>query len=162
MERDATAETSGKSAGKLREDAGSLQTSELNADLRAAVGRIYSRMRSERAPGEIGEAGTFVLTLLRKYGPLTLTALSDRARVTPGSMSQTVNRLTADGLATREPDPDDKRRVLFVITEAGAAIADASRRHRENWLSAHLDALTPAQRRTLAEAARILRAIADS
>jgi predicted ArsR family transcriptional regulator len=52
----------------------------------------------------------FVLTLLRKHGPLTLPDLSDRARVTPGSMSQTVNRLTADGHVTRSRDPHDRRR----------------------------------------------------
>lgn len=139
-----------------------VETSELNADIRAAVARIYSRFRSERVPGEVADAAMFVLTLLRKHGPLTLTQLSDRARVTPGSMSQTVNRLTAEGYATRRNDPGDGRRVLFVITDAGATIADASRRHRESWLSSQLDALTPAQRRTLAEASQILRAIADS
>ncbi len=136
--------------------------SELNADLRAAVARIYSRFRSERVPGEVTDAALFVLTLLRKHGPLTLTELSDRARVTPGSMSQTVNRLTADGHADRRRDPADGRRVLFVITEPGAEIADAARRHRESWLNAKLEALTPDQRRVLAEASRILRDIADS
>ncbi|MFF3855709.1 MarR family winged helix-turn-helix transcriptional regulator [Micromonospora sp. NPDC002575] len=160
MERDATeAATPG---GEPLPEPMPVPTPELNADLRAAVARLYSRFRSERAPGEIAEAAVFVLTLLRKHGPLTLTELSERARVTPGSMSQTVNRLTAEGYAVRRRDSSDGRRVLFVITDSGTAIADASRQHRESWLSARLDALTPAQRRVLAEASQILRDIADS
>jgi DNA-binding MarR family transcriptional regulator len=160
MGRDAT---DAAAAGHESPDVtGVAPTSELNADIRTAVARLYSRFRSERLPGEIADAALFVLTLLRKHGPLTLTELSDRARVTPASMSQTVNKLTADGYAVRRRDADDGRRVLFFITDPGVVIADASRRHRENWLNARLEALTPAQRRTLAEASQILRDIADS
>ncbi|GHF86706.1 DNA-binding MarR family transcriptional regulator [Amycolatopsis bartoniae] len=135
---------------------------ELGAELRSAVARIYSRFRSERSPGEVAEAALMVLTWLRKHGPLSLGELSERARVTPGSMSQTVNRLADDGHVVRERDPDDRRRVLFVLTPSGRVVAENSLRHRENWLNGQLEALTPQQRRTLAEAARLLRQIADS
>ncbi|GAA5170634.1 MULTISPECIES: MarR family winged helix-turn-helix transcriptional regulator [Amycolatopsis] len=135
---------------------------ELGAELRTAVARVYSRFRSERADGEVAEAALLVLHQLRKHGPLSLGELSDRARVTPGSMSQTVNRLEADGQVVRERDSADRRRVLFVLTAGGREIAEKSLRHRENWLSSQLGALTADQRRTLAEAARLLQAIADS
>jgi DNA-binding MarR family transcriptional regulator len=137
-------------------------TEELSADLRSAIARAYSRFRSERAEGQVPDAALFVLTRLSKSGPLALTELSNLARVTPGSMSQTVNRLAADGYLVRERDSGDGRRVLFTITPAGHAIAEASRHRRESWLNRQLDNLTTGQRRTLADAAQILRKIADS
>ncbi|MTD59396.1 MarR family winged helix-turn-helix transcriptional regulator [Amycolatopsis pithecellobii] len=135
---------------------------ELGAQLRTAVARVYSRFRSERAEGEVAEAAMLVLVQLRKHGPLSLGELSERARVTPGSMSQTVNRLVAAGHLVRERDAADRRRVLFVLTREGTQMADQSRRHRETWLNDRLAALTPDQRRILADAAPILQQIADS
>ncbi|WP_203842752.1 MarR family winged helix-turn-helix transcriptional regulator [Winogradskya humida] len=135
---------------------------ELGADLQAAVARIYSRFRSERSDGELGDAAVGVLIALAKSGALTLTELSERARVTTGSMSQTVNRLVAGGYVERDRDPADGRRMLIGATPAGAEIAAAARAHRRSWLDARLAELTPAERATLAEASALIRRIADS
>ena len=67
----------------------------VSTEVRVAVSRVYRRFRSERARGELGDAAIGVLTQLRKKGPQTLKSLSDLTHVTPGSMSQTVNRLTS-------------------------------------------------------------------
>jgi DNA-binding MarR family transcriptional regulator len=134
----------------------------LGADLRSAIARIYSRFRSERAAGEIGDAALGTLSTLQKRGPMTLTELSERAHVTAGSMSQTVNRLDALGYAVRSRDPGDGRRVLFTATEEGAAVARAARARRESWFDAQLAALTPEERTLLAHASRIISTIADS
>ena len=134
----------------------------LSADVRAAVGRVYSRFRSERTPGELGDAAVGVLHRLRKYGPQSLTALSDHARVTPGSMSQTVNRLTADGYAVRAADPADRRRVLFQPTAKGIAVSTASLAGSVSWLNAQVERLTDAERDLLGRAVTVLQKIADS
>jgi DNA-binding MarR family transcriptional regulator len=139
-----------------------MSTEQLGEQVRDAVRRLYSRLRSVRSDGELGENAVAVLVQLDKLGPMSLGALSDAARVTAASMSQTVNRLTQGGYAVRERDPEDGRRVLFVPTEAGLAVAAESRRRRRGWLSARLDELTPAERDTLARAAAILQRIADS
>lgn len=135
---------------------------ELSAQVRTAVARLYSRFRSERADGEVGDAALSVLIQLLKAGPLSLGELSERAHVTPGSMSQTVNRLTAGGLAVRGRDPQDGRRVLFSLTDEGAQLATQVRAQRIGWLNTRLAALPESDRAVLARAAEVLQAIADS
>lgn len=139
-----------------------LATERLGEEVRAAVRRLYSRLRSVRSDGELGESAVAVLVQLDKLGPMSLGELSEAARVTAGSMSQTVNRLTQGGFAVREKDPHDGRRVLFVPTADGRAVAAETRSRRRRWLNARLDELDAADRAALARAATILQRIADS
>src|SRR6202012_3588089 len=126
---------------------------ELGGQLRAAVGRLYRRFRSERPEGSLGDAALEVLTGLHKYGPQTLTGLSDLGRVSPASMSQTVNRLPSSGYAVRSRDPGDGRKVLFSATAAGHELADATRAQRNAWLDRQLHTLSAEDRAVLARAA---------
>lgn len=135
---------------------------ELRLEVSTAVARLYRRFRSERIDGDLGDAAMTILTLLYKQGPQTLKALSDHERVTPASMSQTVNRLTSAGYAVRESDPEDGRRVLFRTTPAGAGLVAEDRARRHAWFEAQLRALGEDDRTVLARAAVILRRIADS
>src|SRR5215470_18501576 len=89
------------------------EAADLGGQLRSAVGRLYRRFRAERTEGSLGDAALGVLTRLHKHGPQTLTELSEHDRVSPASMSQTVNRLTSAGYAVRSRDSDDRRKVLF-------------------------------------------------
>jgi DNA-binding MarR family transcriptional regulator len=135
---------------------------DLGAQLRAAVGRLYRRFRSERPEGGLGDAALAVLTRLYKHGPQTLTELSDQDRVSPASMSQTVNRLTSAGYARRTRDPDDRRKVRFNTTPEGDELANAAQARRNAWLDRRLEALSPEDRAVIAKAATLLSGIADS
>jgi DNA-binding MarR family transcriptional regulator len=135
---------------------------DLSQELRTGVGRLHRRFRSLRADSELGDAAVDVLLVLRKHGPLSLKALSDHHRVKPPTMSQIVNRLAADAYLERRPDPDDGRRVLLALTPAGDALAQRIRRPGLVWFDAQLAELSPDERTTLAEAARILQRLADS
>ena len=134
---------------------------ELDEQLTAAVARVYRRMRSQRTPGQLGEGAMAVLAHLYRFGPKSLGALSDTERVTPASMSQTVNRLVELDYARRTPDPSDGRRVLFELTESGAELAQEARRRRHAWLRERLAGRTEAERALLGEAARVLLELAD-
>jgi DNA-binding MarR family transcriptional regulator len=57
-------------------------------------------------------------------GPLTPTDLSGRLHVTSASVTGLVDRLEAGGLVSRSPYPNDRRRVLVAITDAGTAAID--------------------------------------
>jgi DNA-binding MarR family transcriptional regulator len=133
---------------------------ELGVELRVAVVAVYSRFRSERAEGELGDAALAVLVALDKVGAMTLTELSERAHVTAGSMSQTVKRLADGGYLARRKDPGDGRRVLLEATESGRRIGAAARAHRESWLNDRLAELTEEDRATLARAAALMRRVA--
>lgn len=135
---------------------------ELLFAVKHAVSRMYSRMRSERVEGDLGEVALSVLARVEKYGPHTLTALSQYYRVTPASMSQAVNRLTGAGLAERVPDPDDGRRVLISATAEGIRVSREARSRRNTWLQQCLDDLTDDERTTLSRATALLTEMADS
>lgn len=144
------------------DDVQAAPTDDLGADLRRAVARLYSRFRSERADGEVGDAALLVLVVLSKQGRTTLSDLARIAKVTVGSMSQTVQRLQELEYVTKTRGTSDRRTVLFQLTSQGAEAADRSRRHRRNWLNARLAALTPAERGEIARATTLLLRIADS
>jgi len=138
------------------------EEADLGGQLRLAVGRVYRRFRSERPEGGLGDAALAVLTHLHKHGPQTLTELSEHDRVSPASMSQTVNRLTSAGYAARNRDPDDGRKVLFSATAEGDELASAARSQRNTWLDEQLGALSAEDRAVIARAAALLSSIADS
>src|SRR6204780_834822 len=118
-----------------------VEVADLGSQVRSAAGRLYRRFRSERPEGSLGDAALAVLPRLHKHGPQTLTELSEHDRVSPASMSQTVNRLTSAGYAVRTRDPDDRRKVLFSTTAEGDELASATRAQRNAWLDQRLKAL---------------------
>jgi DNA-binding MarR family transcriptional regulator len=141
---------------------GQSASADLGDQVRAAVGRLYRRFRSERPEGSLGDAALAVLTYLHKHGSQSLTELSEHDRVSPASMSQVVNRLTSAGYAVRTRDPDDRRKVLFSTTAEGDEIASAARAQRNAWLDERLRALPAEDRAVIARAMALLHGIADS
>ena len=153
----------GKNAtGEQPAGAEGAQGADLGSQLRSAVGRLYRRFRSERTEGSLGDAALAVLTRLHKHGPQTLTELSEHDRVSPASMSQTVNRLTSAGYAVRTRDPGDRRKVLFSATAEGDELASTARAQRNAWLDQRLQALSGEDRAVIARATALLSSIADS
>ena len=65
-------------------------------------------------------------------GSLPLGQLADRLACVKSNVTQLVDRLEAEGLVTRSPDPDDKRSRLAMITDAGRRIyQDGARIQRQ-------------------------------
>jgi DNA-binding MarR family transcriptional regulator len=145
-----------------REQAAGAEGADLGSQLRSAIGLLYRRFRSERPEGGLGDTALAVLSRLHKHGPQTLTELSEHDRVSPASMSQTVNRLTSTGYAVRTRDPDDRRKVLFSTTAEGNELASAARAQRNAWLDQRLRAFSAEDRAVIARATALLSSIADS
>ncbi|MBL7502552.1 MarR family transcriptional regulator [Frankia sp. CNm7] len=57
------------------------------------------------------------LGILRREGPMSATRLAARTGLTPGAVTGLVDRLEAAGLARRERDGDDRRRLTIVATD---------------------------------------------
>ena len=63
---------------------------------------------------------------------LPLGQLAERLSCVKSNVTQLVDRLEVDGLVTRDPDPNDKRSRLAVITDAGRkACTEGARVQRE-------------------------------
>ncbi|AAT88307.1 transcriptional regulator, MarR family [Leifsonia xyli subsp. xyli str. CTCB07] len=94
-----------------------------------------------------------------REGSGTIGRLSERVK--PPSMNRTVNHLERAGYVERTADADDGRKAVVIPTVDGRRLVDETRR-RDAWLHQRLNALSAGQRATLAEAAAILRELADS
>ncbi|MFF9564125.1 MarR family winged helix-turn-helix transcriptional regulator [Leifsonia sp. NPDC014704] len=139
-----------------------LSTHDLSGALRIAVARLARRLRSEKEDHELSDSQTAALAYLVREGAATIGALSDFERVKPPSMNRTVNRLEQAGYVARTADESDGRRVVVVPTERGIGLVAETRKRRDAWLHQRLRTLTAEQRATLAEAAEIMRELADS
>ncbi|GAB3586719.1 MarR family transcriptional regulator [Leifsonia lichenia] len=139
-----------------------LSTHDLSTAVRIAVARLSRRLRAEKADDELSDTQTSALAFLVREGSGTIGQLSEHERVKPPSMNRTINCLEEAGYVRRTPDADDGRKVVVVPTEEGRALIAETRRRRDAWLHKRLRELTPGQRATLADAAAILRELADS
>ena len=66
-----------------------------------------------------------LLAALDEHGPASQADLGRRTGIDRSDVVATLNDLVADGLASRQPDPDDRRRNIVTITAHGT---DALRR----------------------------------
>src|SRR5215217_7620185 len=89
--------------------------------------RRVSRVDDESG---IGPARLSALSVLVYGGPLTLGELADAERVTAPTMTRIVDGLERDGLARREPHPEDGRSVRVVLTERGREVFARARQRR--------------------------------
>jgi DNA-binding MarR family transcriptional regulator len=82
--------------------------------------------------------GVFAAHGLRGYEYEVMAALRESARtptelsrallVSPGAMTERIDRLVDQGWAERHPFPEDGRRVSIALTERGAVLVDRTRR----------------------------------
>lgn len=123
-------------------------------DLRIACMRVSRRVRFE-STSDVAPHQFSVLVRLLDH-PSTLRDLAAFERVSPPSMSRTVNGLVELGLVTKAEDPDDGRAVALSLTVAGRRVVDSARAQRDAWMAARLEDRTPEDRECLTRATRIL------
>src|SRR5262249_27909045 len=87
-------------------------------------------------PHGLTGADFVVLAALRRSGApyrLTPTALSRSMMVSSGGTTKRLDRLEAQGLIRRDPDPDDRRGTLVTLTDTGlATIETVETEHAQN------------------------------
>ena len=67
-----------------------------------------------------------ILDHLDEVDPISMTDLAGHMGVTVATMSLSIDRLERKGYVRRDRDPDDGRRVLLRITEAGLRVREAT------------------------------------
>ncbi len=135
--------------------------SETDDELRMLVQRVARRIRNNRADGTMSDTKLGVLFRL-EVSPAAPGQLAERERVTPPSMNRTLNGLEEAGLIARSPDPDDARKVVVTLTDAGLALIRETRRLRASWFTARLAELTPEERAALEAVIPVLRHLSES
>ena len=114
---------------------------------------LTTRHITDQAPLSLTAALT--LSRLNKEGPIRLTTLAAAEGIAQPSMTQLIQRLERQGLATRINDPEDGRVALVNITNAGRALLDDRRRDRRDRLAELLKAVSPEDEAALTLAAHV-------
>ncbi|MGX9888157.1 MarR family winged helix-turn-helix transcriptional regulator [Streptomyces sp. NPDC002276] len=126
-------------------------------DLRVVFSRLRRRIREVATDEDLTPSQESALTLVGKHGAATASALASAEGVRPQSMAATLTALDRHGLIRRGPDPEDGRRQLVTLTEAGRARVEDNRQVREEWLTrAFEDRYTERERRTIIDALTLL------
>lgn len=124
-----------------------------------AVARRLREMSQETLePWDMTPSHLRALRVLKRYGTMRLSALSDHLRIAPRSATEVVDALESRGLVQRRPDPADRRATLVEVTGRGARTLEAIRAARGTEAERVFGRLSPADR---ADLARILRALQD-
>lgn len=93
-----------------------------------------------------------VLGTLYAAGPpyrLNPSRILDFVVLTPGAMTNRIDRLEADNLVRREPDPDDRRAVVVRLTPKGRKLVTEALSARADAAQAAIGTLTRPDMRTL-------------
>ena len=129
--------------------------------LRTVVTRLARRMRQQSDTGT-SPTQLAVLGTIDRTGPITLGDLAASERVQPPTITAAIGRLERQGLVQRRVHETDRRVRRVEITRAGAKFLARQRSRKTAYLARRLDALEPAERATLAEAAAILERLLES
>lgn len=130
--------------------------------LQLSIGLFLRRLRQTQAAGDLTVPESSVLARLDRGGPTTASALARLEQISPQSMGATLGELEARGLVERRPDPEDGRRAVISLTDAGLQ-ALRNRRDARTELLAHALAVdfTPAELQQLLEAAPLIERLAQ-
>lgn len=119
------------------------------ADLIAQVHRrIEGSLSARLREGGLTVEHFRVLSALVEQNARTMSDLAAVALVDPPTMTKMIDRLVANGVVFRAPDPLDRRKVLVFLSERGKALhqsAEAPVREYEHALSERLGATEQAQ-----------------
>ena len=82
---------------------------------------------------------------LNRGGALSLKDLAARMHLDPSTVTGVVDRLQRKGLMARDPDPEDRRRVVLGLTDAGRATLKSAPHPAQGRLLHALHGMTPAE-----------------
>jgi DNA-binding MarR family transcriptional regulator len=131
--------------------------------LLASLSVLLRRVRQVPAGAGLTMPERTALSHLDRSGPTTSSALAREVQITAQAMGATLAALRTRGLVERRPDPDDGRRVVLSVTDAGRQALQDKRNARAELLAQALTsgAFTPAELEQLAAAATLMERLAQ-
>ncbi|MEU2771751.1 MarR family transcriptional regulator [Streptomyces sp. NPDC007162] len=140
-----------------------LDPDEVASVLLAGLSTLIRRVRQVPVDGGLTMPERTALSHLDRSGPTTSSALARQVQITAQAMGATLSALRARGLVDRRPDPNDGRRMVLSVTDAGRQALRDKRNARMELIARSLTsgAFTPAELEQLASAAQLLERLAQ-
>jgi DNA-binding MarR family transcriptional regulator len=126
------------------------------ARIQEGVRQLTRRMRSGRANARLGMSAMGILTTLSRLGAMPASRLAEEEKLQPQSLTRLIAALEKQKLILRKSDPDDRRKLVLAITDAGRNALREDLRERRKWLDRALQSLTPKEREILLAAAPVM------
>jgi DNA-binding MarR family transcriptional regulator len=146
----------------MAEQAGNPTSEQVAAEIATVTGLLARRLRSTSSDTELTASQRSALVRISDDGPATTAALARAEHIKPQSMRLTLGALEEQGLIERTPDPTDGRQSVVSITDHGRSVLAGVRAAKQTWLSKVIaEELDAGDRRTLAEAAALLRRLTE-
>jgi len=143
--------------------AGDPDVNDVAGALRVSIGLLLRRLRQAQAEGELTLPESSALVRLDRGGPTTPSALARLEQISPQSMGATLGALEARGLVERRPDPQDGRRAVMSLSEAGLRALRTRRNARTQQLAQALSTgFTLSELKLLMAAAPLIERLAQS
>ena len=131
-------------------------------ELRIVLGRIVRRLRQGHEAGELSLSELSVLARLERHGSSPAGVLAEQERISPQAMTVILAVLEDRGLAARDADARDGRRVSMSVTTAGKGLLAGRRSRNAQRMAQALDEeLTQAERQELLAAIPLLERLAN-
>jgi DNA-binding MarR family transcriptional regulator len=108
---------------------------QIAATLRLSVGLLLRRLRQVPTTDELTLSESAALARLDRGGSATAAALARLEQISPQAMGATLASLESRALVQRAADPDDGRRVILSITDAGLGVLRDRRNARTEQLA---------------------------
>jgi DNA-binding MarR family transcriptional regulator len=135
----------------------------LAAELRLSIGLLLRRLRQIPTGDELTLSESAALARLDRGGPATAAELARAEQISPQSMGATLGALQERGLIAKAPDPQDGRRMILTLTDAGLEVLRHRRNRRTEELARALSAgFTKTELEQLAAATPLLERLANS
>jgi DNA-binding MarR family transcriptional regulator len=126
------------------------------AALHSAAIRVLRMVRREDRHSGVSPPRLSALSVLVFAGPMSLAELAAAEDVRAPTMSRIVEGLVKEGLATREEDEANRRKVRIAATETGRTRLEAGRERRVRALTERLRKLADSEQRALARGVEVL------
>jgi DNA-binding MarR family transcriptional regulator len=132
----------------------------LGSDLLSVVARL-NRLATQRVRLRLPYAQARLLSTIQDQGQARISDLATLDHCSQPTMTTQVRRLEDAGLVSRTVDPHDARAVLIRITPEGRRTLAQTRADRAAAIDPYMERLDDADRRTLADAVRVMRRLLE-
>lgn len=141
-----------------------MNSAELSSALRQSVSGLHKRLRKQsQVVKSYSMTETETIGHLFQNQKLLPTELASLTRVKAQSMSQILKKLEEEGIITRTPSVDDKRKVYVSLTSSGAEMVEKTRYERDEWLKDAIDqTLSAEEQKKLTEILPILNKLVEN